>query len=150
MSATKPRLTPRLSRWPVPRMRSSPASPGSAIRAETLDEPMSRAVTSLRPGGCGILLLNSRPSYAGPSYGRRRVDGGRGGRRGLQFGYGAAGDVGHAGADLAGNAHVDPHEAAPQERGPTVLPHELGERLPCQLGETQCRERGVPNGENTV
>src|SRR3546814_310753 len=133
MSATKPRLTPRLSRWPVPRMRSSPASPGSAIRAETLDEPMSRAVTSLRPGGCGILLLNSRPSYAGPSYGRRRVDGGRGGRRGLQFGYGAAGDVGHADDDLAGNAHVEPHEAAPQELGRLVHPREMGERLPCRL-----------------
>src|SRR3546814_11027791 len=133
MSATKPRLTPRLSRWPVPRMRSSPASPGSAIRAETLDEPMSRAVTSLRPGGCGILLLNSRPSYAGPSYGRRRVDGGRGGRRGPQFGYGDAGDVGHAADGLSGEAHVEPHEAAPQAPGPPTHPAPTGERPPCRL-----------------
>jgi hypothetical protein len=60
MSAMKPRRTPRLSRWPVPRILSSPP-PALAISAHTLDEPISSAVTSLRAGGGDVLFLKSGP-----------------------------------------------------------------------------------------
>src|SRR6476469_1762407 len=46
MSVMKPRLTPRLSRCPVPRTIRRPSSSSRAMMALTLDEPMSRAAIS--------------------------------------------------------------------------------------------------------
>ena len=46
MSATYPLVTPRLSRCPVPKTRSSPLSVYPAISADTLEEPMSIAEIS--------------------------------------------------------------------------------------------------------
>ena len=94
MSAMKPRLTPRLSRWPVPRMLAAcPSSPGSAISAQTLDEPTSSAATRFRRGRLGGAahhqIVRAR-SLRRPARDRAR-----------------GGDVGDACAGLARDADID-------------------------------------------
>jgi len=54
MSAMKPRRTPRLSRWPVPRIASSPVSVRPAISADTFHDPISIAVMSFSTLGCAM------------------------------------------------------------------------------------------------
>ena len=59
MSVTKPRLTPRLSRWPVPSTVRPSSSSTLAIIALTLDEPMSSAAISSRFVGRGHYALRA-------------------------------------------------------------------------------------------
>jgi hypothetical protein len=54
MSVTKPRLTPRLWRWPVPSTRSRPSSSVVQTSAETFDDPISRAPISGGPSPARI------------------------------------------------------------------------------------------------
>src|SRR3954468_18090021 len=124
MSAMKPRLTPRLSRWPVPRMRSLPSS-GSAIRAQTLDEPTSSAATRLRTGIVGARrpIICSAPSDRPRKVGRggSRIRG----RRGRDDRAWLARDT-DIGAPWI--AHVDAGEAA-AEQGILLVHHrEAGDR----------------------
>src|SRR4051794_26140275 len=112
MSAMKPRLTPRLSRWPVPRMRSLPSSSGSAIRAQTFEEPTSSAATRLRTGMVGARLPirwtfpSDRPRQILRRLAGIRRRGGRHDRAGLA----RDADIG-----APGIAHVDPGEAAAKQ-----------------------------------
>ena len=92
MSVMKPRLTPRLSRWPVPSTVRRPSSSGRAIIALTLDEPMSSAAIS----GWSAAL---RPSAL-----LRRRRGERLARRARQ-----------ADDHLAGHAQVEADDAAAEQ-----------------------------------
>src|SRR5689334_24349804 len=75
MSVMYPRLTPRLSRWPVPSTVSRPSSSVRAIMALTLDEPMSSAATSDWSAGWAILSLTLLGSgSAGLGHGMRQSD----------------------------------------------------------------------------
>ena len=76
MSTIRPRLTPRLSRWPVPRMRSRPSASGAAIIAEIFDEPMSSAATSLSAAGARRSphqIVSARSAGGWPGSGGVRV-----------------------------------------------------------------------------